>query len=126
VEVTALLEYLRDIEIKKLTEQKERKKEQDANSSALQRVGEILGSAGVLPNLQFLSGSAWLNGGSSQQEGITSSDIDTFRGMAAQIELAAQRGTAKGVSGIKVTLDGVAVGRLMAPIVSQMIARDIG
>ena len=81
--------------------------------------------------LRFLNADQWLggggnSGGSSQQEGITSSDIDTFRRMPAQIELAAQRGTAKGVSGIKVTLDGVAVGRLMAPIVSQMIARDIG
>ena len=45
--------------------------------------------------------------------------------MIAAVQAGASAGSAAGVSGIQVLLDGAAVGRLVAPYVSQTIARDI-
>ena len=59
------------------------------------------------------------------ENGISSSDLEGFRGLPANIRTAAQNGVSIGVSGIKVTLDGATVGRLVAPYVSQEIARSI-
>ena len=60
-----------------------------------------------------------------QSGGLTGDDVQTFRGLPGQLSAAAQSGVAKGISGIKVTLDGRTVGALVAPFVSEMIARDI-
>ena len=59
------------------------------------------------------------NGGA---EGLSSEDISGFKGLPGLIQQAAKAGTAAGVSGIKVYMDGVAVGHLVAGTVS----RDIG
>ena len=67
----------------------------------------------------------WLNAGANQQNGVTSEDLAGFRNLPAQIQRAAQAGTANGVSGIRVNLDGRAVGELVAPYVSRAIARDL-
>ena len=67
---------------------------------------------------------AWTN-----QNQLTSSDISDFRGLPAQMLKAvasgAASGAAAGVSGISVNLDGQKVGVLVAPYVSEEIARDI-
>ena len=81
--------------------------------------------------LRFLNADQWLGGGGNSgggtaQEGITRADLQNFNGLPAQLRQAAQEGTAKGVSGIRVYMDGVAVGRLVAPTVSQEIAKAIG
>ena len=58
-----------------------------------------------------------------QNGGVTSEDISGLRGLPALIEAAAQNGTASGVSGIQVTLDGYRVGQLVAPYVSTTLGR---
>ena len=55
------------------------------------------------------------------KDGLTSEDISGFRSVPG-LMLAAVR---NGVSGIKVSMDGRTVGTLVAPYVSQMIARDM-
>ena len=67
----------------------------------------------------------WLNAGANQQNGVTSEDLAGFRNLPAQIQRATQAGAANGVSGIRVNLDGRAVGELVAPYVSRAIARDL-
>jgi hypothetical protein len=52
---------------------------------------------------------------------LTSDDISGFRTLPKNISAA----VSSGVSNIKVTLDGYTVGRLVAPYVSEMIARDM-
>ncbi len=64
---------------------------------------------------------SWFN----NKEGLTSSDVAGFRGLPAQMLAAVKAGASSGVSGIQVSLDGYTVGRLVAPYVSQTIARDI-
>lgn len=58
-------------------------------------------------------------------DNITGTDLQNFRGLPAQIQAAARAGTAAGVSGIRVELDGATVGRLVAPTVSAIIAAEI-
>ena len=59
-------------------------------------------------------------------DNITGSDLRSFRGLPASMLSAVQRGAAAGVAGIQVRLDGRAVGEMVAPYVSTIIARDIG
>ena len=76
------------------------------------------------PNMSYVPADAWTN-----QNQLTSSDISDFRGLPAQMLKAvasgAASGAAAGVSGISVNLDGQKVGVLVAPYVSEEIARDI-
>ena len=65
-------------------------------------------------------------GGTDTGDNITGSDLRTFRGLPASMQSAVQRGAAAGVAGIQVRLDGRAVGEMVAPYVSTIIARDIG
>lgn len=67
----------------------------------------------------------WFGNGQQNQDQITSSDLQGFRGLPASIAAAVQAGAASGVSGIRVTLDGSIVGQLVAPYVSQEIASRI-
>ena len=76
------------------------------------------------PNMPNIPADAWTN-----QNQQTSGDISDFRGLPAQMLKAvasgAASGAAAGVSGISVNLDGQKVGVLVAPYVSEEIARDI-
>ena len=72
------------------------------------------------PNMPNIPADAWTN-----QNNITSEDLSSFRGLPAQMLQAVASGAAAGVSGITVNLDGQKVGVLVAPWVSQEIARDI-
>jgi hypothetical protein len=64
--------------------------------------------------------------GKSIADKIASADFKRFNGLPVEIQRAAQAGTAAGVSGIKVYMDGSAVGRLVAPYVSAIIANAVG
>lgn len=77
-----------------------------------------------LPEWWF-SGPDWPGSEGKNENGITSSDLQGFRSLPGQLQAAARAGTAAGVSGIRVELDGAAVGRMVAPAVSQIIAADI-
>ena len=65
---------------------------------------------------------AWTSG---NQDGITSGDLQDFRGLPAGIKAAAKAGVSAGISGLKVNMDGRAVGAIVAPYVSEIIARDL-
>ena len=68
------------------------------------------------------------NGGSNgamNQNGITSSDLQSFQKLPAGMQRAVEAGARAGVSGINVNLDGAAVGRLVAPYVSEYIASEM-
>ena len=67
----------------------------------------------------------WQNLGSKLDNGVTSEDLSSFRGLPAGMQKAVQAGAAAGVSGIRVNLDGRAVGELVAPYVSTMIAHSV-
>lgn len=71
-----------------------------------------------------LPSNLWENAGQNTGEQLTRTDIQGFNSLPAMIAAAAASGTSSGVSGIKVTLDGYTVGQLVAPYVSQFIARD--
>lgn len=59
------------------------------------------------------------------ENGITGADLRNFNGLPAAIQTAVASGASSGVSGIKVTLDGATVGRLVAPYVSEIIGAQI-
>ena len=64
-------------------------------------------------------------GSTDTGDNITGSDLRNFRGLPANMAAAVQKGAAAGVAGIRVQLDGRAVGEMVAPYVSTIIARDI-
>lgn len=59
--------------------------------------------------------------GKAVAEKVAGADIKRFNSLPTEIQAAAQRGTAAGVSGIRVQMDGATVGRLVAPTVSAWI-----
>ena len=59
--------------------------------------------------------------GKAIAEKVAGADIKRFNSLPTEIQAAAQRGTAAGVSGIRVQMDGTTVGRLVAPTVSAWI-----
>lgn len=76
-----------------------------------------------LPPSWFTDAAAWQNAGGSN--GVTSSDLANFRSLPGSLAAAVKSGAAAGVSGIRVYMDGAEVGRLVAPYVSEEVARDI-
>lgn len=79
-----------------------------------------------LPANWWLDADKWQNSGNANGgNAITSSDLQNFRSLPAGIAAAARAGTAEGISNIKVVIDGYAAGRLLAPYISEYIARDI-
>ena len=76
-----------------------------------------------LPSDWWRTTGSW--GATDSENGVTSADLEGFRGLPASMESAVQRGAARGISGIQVTIDGYAAGRILAPYVSQEIARSM-
>lgn len=72
------------------------------------------------PNMPYIPAYSW-----TDRNELTSDDLSSFRGLPAEMSKAVASGAAAGVSGITVNLDGQKVGILVAPYVSQEIARDI-
>ena len=61
----------------------------------------------------------------ADENAVTSDDLRTFNGLPEQVRTAVQSGAQAGVSGIKVLLDGQAVGTLVAGYVSEAVAASI-
>lgn len=59
-------------------------------------------------------------------EKVLGVDLKTFNALPPHIQQAAAAGVAAGVSGIRVMLDGAAVGRMLTPFISQVIASEVG
>ena len=70
--------------------------------------------------LNDLPANWWRNGG-ADENGITVQDMANFNSMPDKTAAA----VGKAVGGIRVDMDGYSVGRLIAPYVSQIIARDM-
>ena len=95
------------------------------NEDAFKRLDQMLDELynyyvvnGINPSgVEDLPADWWRNGGGS----LTSEDISGFRSVPGLMKAAVR----EGVSGIKVSLDGYAVGSIVAPYVSEMIARDM-
>ena len=76
--------------------------------------------SGEWPYMEDLPASFWEDAG-----GVSEADLQGFRSVPNAMVAAVRTGAAEGVSGIRVFLDGETVGRLVAPYVSQGIARDV-
>ena len=84
------------------------------------RIIEKLDEAGENQmNMEDIPSDWWIGGG--KENGLSSEDINGFRSVPAQMRAAVR----EGVSGIKVTMDGYTVGNLVAPYVSEYVARYI-
>ena len=59
-------------------------------------------------------------------EKVLGVDLKTFNALPPHIQQAAAAGVAAGVSGIRVMLDGAAVGRMLTPFISQLISSEVG
>ena len=64
--------------------------------------------------------------GKTVADKVSGADFKKFNGLPAEIQAAAQRGTAAGASGIIVRMDGAAVGRLVAPYVNAYLGSAMG
>ena len=71
--------------------------------------------------------SSWggASSGSADENGITSADLEGFLGVPSGVEKAAEKGVKKGISGLRVEIDGQTAGRILAPYVSEEIAKSI-
>lgn len=63
--------------------------------------------------------------GASDDNGVTSEDLASFRGLPSSLQQAAKKGVADGVKGLRVEIDGRTAGRILAPYVSEEIAASI-
>ena len=99
----------------------------DAADRVIQKLDEKLDESGSLPDDWYttMTGAAGAGASGANENGITSSDLQRFNGLPAGILSAVKAGARDGVSGIRVSLDGRTVGQLVAPYVSEAIARDI-
>ena len=79
-----------------------------------------------IPMDWWMSLGGWNSGSTGGEDnGVTGADLEGFRGLPANMEAAARKGVAAGVKGLRVEIDGQAAGRILAPYVSQEIARSI-
>ena len=67
-----------------------------------------------------------VDSGRTVADKVAGMDIRRFNSLPAELQAAAQRGTASGVSGIRVYLDGATVGRMVAPYVDAQLGAFIG
>ncbi len=102
-EIDELVAYIRDIYQKKVEEQTQNQDNMDTATLMSDAVAEMK------VNTQSTK---------TASETVAGMDIKKFNGLPAELQTAAQRGTAAGVSGIRVYLDGATVGRLVAPYVN--------
>lgn len=105
-DLEGLVQYLRNLEIEKLQTEKET---------------DLTGNAENIMNDAIAQMKVNVDSGKTVADKVAGMDIRKFNGLPAELQVAAQRGTAAGVSGIRVTLDGATVGRLVAPYVNAAL-----
>lgn len=71
------------------------------------------------------TGSWSQNSGATGDNGVTSRDLAGLQSLPGNVESASERGVRKGISGLRVEIDGQAAGRILAPYVSREIAREM-
>ena len=90
---------------------------------------EWLGGSDILTNAireaMFNSGAGPVSGKWAQLTGgeqLTGSDLREFRGLPGQMQDRVQLGVQRGISGLRVTIDGYYAGRILAPYVAEALA----
>ena len=78
-----------------------------------------------LPEDWWRTTGSWNQSGTPGENGVTSKDLAGLQSLPANVESASERGVKKGISGLKVEIDGQTAGRILAPYVSQQIAREM-
>lgn len=98
--------------------------QEDIPAEWFQQSGEDMGAGVDLMNDAVAQMKTNVESGKTVAEKVAGMDIKRFNGLPAELQLAAQRGTASGVSGIRVYLDGATVGRLVAPYVGAALGQS--
>ena len=85
--------------------------------------------AGAIEDAIYNSGAGpvkgrWSNAGDGAEDILTGGDLRMFRGLPGEMQEKVQVGVQRGVSGIRVQLDGADVGRLIAPYVNEYLGRQ--
>ena len=97
--------------------------------SFINRLYEWMDEAGADHNTQQpdLPAEWWKNPGRQEgyENGITSADLQKFGNLPAQMASSVGSAVASGMRNIRVSMDGRTVGSLVAPYVSQAIARSL-
>jgi len=94
-------------------------------SERLNELSESDGYPEDLPADWWMDADSWKTGGSANENGVTSKDVESLASALGNVSGDARAGVREGIAGLKVTMDGQTVGRIVAPYVSQYIARDI-
>lgn len=97
------------------------KEQEDIPKEWFQQSSEDLGTSTDLMNDAVAQLKTNVESGKTVAQTVAGMDIKKFNGLPAELQVAAQRGTAAGVSGIRVYLDGASVGRLVAPYVNAAL-----
>lgn len=97
------------------------KEQEDIPKEWFQQSSEDLGASTDLMNDAVAQLKTNVESGKTVAQTVAGMDIKRFNGLPAELQVAAQRGTAAGVSGIRVYLDGATVGRLVAPYVNAAL-----
>lgn len=97
------------------------KEQEDIPKEWFQQSSEDLGASTDLMNDAVAQLKTNVESGKTVAQTVAGMDIKKFNGLPAELQVAAQRGTAAGVSGIRVYLDGASVGRLVAPYVNAAL-----
>lgn len=116
-ELEALVQYLRELDSRRT----ETQEGEDTGATGMDEISKLMTEAGVrmTESLAEMKINTELTRKSSDV--IGGMDLRKFNGLPAEIVAAARSGTASGVSGIRVYLDGSAVGQLVAPYVDAAI-----
>ena len=88
-------------------------------------VSAIKEDYGQIPEDWLRTTGSWNQSGTPGENGVTSKDLAGLQSLPANVESASERGVKKGISGLKVEIDGQTAGRILAPYVSQQIAREM-
>ena len=80
-----------------------------------------------LPAEWWITTSNWSGQGrkNPDENGLSVEDLSGFMALPDGMESATERGVKKGISGLRLEIDGQAAGRILAPYVSMEIAKDI-
>ena len=105
-EITALVEYLRDIETKKAEEQANRS---DTGSIMEDAVAEMK-----------------VNTASTEKaaETMGKMDLKRFNQVPGNMETGAERGIRRGINGVKVDIDGRTAGKILAPYINEYLGQN--
>ena len=101
-EIQALVEYLRDLETKKLE-----------GSDAASLLNDTL--AEVKINTESTKAAT---------EKVSEMDVKRFNQVPGNIETSAERGVRRGISGLRVDIDGRTAGKILAPYVNEELGRS--